>query len=321
MSLSGAARTTWEDFAMIKRRAVSTAMLLSCALIWGTSYIAQILGMQEIGPLTFCASRYVLSAAALALFLAVMEIRRNSHDGRGLRAAAEKREERRKILAHGVICGLALFSGSILQLVGMQGSTAGKSAFITATFIVIVPIYGIFAGKIPSKTAVFAIFMSMGGLYLLSIKDGFTVERGDFIVFLGAFFWAAHIMACSVFSKTSDPLKLSAVQFITVAVLAAAGALIVERPNFAAIAASWPPIIYAGLVCTCVAYTFQMAAQRWVSPLTTCIIMSMESVFAAIFGYLVFGEILSAREVIGCAVLFASTVVAQLDDVKSGTAD
>lgn len=294
-------------------------MLLSCALIWGTSYIAQILGMQEIGPLTFCASRYVVSAAALLLLLAVMETRGDSPDGRGLRAASEKREERRKVLMHGAICGIALFSGSILQLVGMQGSTAGKAAFITATFIVIVPIYGIFTGKIPSKAAVFAIFMSMGGLYLLSIKDGFSIERGDFIVFLGAFFWAAHIMACSVFVKTSDPLKLSAVQFVTVAVLSAAGALIVERPNFAAISASWPPVIYAGLVCTCIAYTFQMAAQRWVSPLTTCIIMSMESVFAAIFGYLVFDEVLSARELIGCAVLFASTVVAQLDDVRNGT--
>lgn len=294
-------------------------MLLSCALIWGTSYIAQILGMQEIGPLTFCASRYVVSATALLLLLAVMGTRGDSPDVRGLRAAAEKREERRKVLMHGAICGLALFSGSILQLVGMQGSTAGKAAFITATFIVIVPIYGIFTGKIPSKTAVFAIFMSMGGLYLLSIKDGFSIERGDFIVFLGAFFWAAHIMACSVFVRTSDPLKLSAVQFVTVAVLSAAGALIVERPNFAAISASWPPVIYAGLVCTCIAYTFQMAAQRWVSPLTTCIIMSMESVFAAIFGYLVFDEVLSARELIGCAVLFASTVVAQLDDVRNGT--
>lgn len=304
---------------MIKRRAVSTAMLLSCALIWGTSYIAQILGMQEIGPLTFCASRYVVSATALLLLLAVMGTRGDSPDGRGLRSAAEKREERRKVLMHGAICGLALFSGSILQLVGMQGSTAGKAAFITATFIVIVPIYGIFTGKIPSKTAVFAIFMSMGGLYLLSIKDGFSIERGDFIVFLGAFFWAAHIMACSVFVRTSDPLKLSAVQFVTVAVLSATGALIVERPNFAVISASWPPVIYAGLVCTCIAYTFQMAAQRWVSPLTTCIIMSMESVFAAIFGYLVFDEVLSARELIGCAVLFASTVVAQLDDVRNGT--
>ena len=306
---------------MLKRRVVSTAMLVSCALIWGTSYIAQILGMQEIGPLTFCASRYVVSVAALSLMLALMWKRGGLDDVRGERTPEEKRAERMKILRHGAICGLALFSGSVLQLAGMQGTTAGKAAFITDTFIVIVPLYGIFAGKIPSKTAVFAIFMSMGGLYLLSIKDGFTVGRGDLLIFLSAFFWAAHIMACSVFSRKSDPVKLSAVQFGTVALLATTGALIFERPDLASVAASWPPIVYAGLVCTCVAYTFQMSAQRYVQPLATCIIMSTESVFAAIFGYLVFGEVLSARELTGCAVLFAATLIAQLDDVKSGTAD
>ena len=286
---------------MLRRRAVSTAMLVSCALIWGTSYIAQILGMQEIGPLTFCASRYVVSVAALSLMLTLMGKRGGFDEARGERTLEEKRAERMKILRNGAICGLALFSGSVLQLAGMQGTTAGKAAFITDTFIVIVPLYGIFAGKIPSKTAVFAIFMSMGGLYLLSIKDGF--------------------MACSVFSRKSDPVKLSAVQFGTVALLATTGALIFERPDLASVAASWPPIVYAGLVCTCVAYTFQMSAQRYVQPLATCIIMSTESVFAAIFGYLVFGEVLSARELTGCAVLFAATLIAQLDDVKSGTAD
>ena len=244
---------------MLKKRAVSTAMLVSCALIWGTSYIGQILGMQEIGPRTFWASRYVVSVAALALLLSVLGKRRGNADGgRGVRTAEEKRAERRKTIRNGAICGLALFSGSVLQLVGMQETTAGNAAFITATFIVIVPLYGVFAGKIPSKTAVFAIFMSMGGLYLLSIKDGFTVGRGDLLIFLSAFFWAAHIMACSVFSRKSDPVKLSAVQFGTVALLATTGALIFERPDLASVAASWPPIVYAGLVCTCVAYTFQM---------------------------------------------------------------
>ena len=307
---------------MLKKRAVSTAMLVSCALIWGTSYIAQILGMQEIGPLTFCASRYVVSVAALALLLSVLGKRRGNADGgRGVRTAEEKRAERWKTIRNGMICGLALFSGSVLQLVGMQDTTAGKAAFITATFIVIVPLYGLLAGRIPSRAAIASIFMSMGGLYLLSIKDGFTIGRGDLIILLGAFFWAAHIMACSAFSRRSDPVKLSAVQFATVALLSVAGAVIFEKPGFAAVAASWPPVVYAGLVCTCVAYTFQMAAQRYVQPLTTCIIMSTESVFAAIFGYIVLGETLSARELTGCAVLFAATLIAQLDEVRNGTAD
>lgn len=306
---------------MLKKRAASTAMLVSCAVIWGTSYIAQILGMQEIGPLTFCASRYVVSVAALALLLAVLGKKRKTEENFDVRTAEEKRAEWKKNIRHGAICGLALFSGSVLQLAGMQYTTAGKAAFITATFIVIVPLYGMFAGKIPSRTAIASIFMSMGGLYLLSIKDGFSVGRGDLLIFLGAFFWAAHIIACSAFSRRSDPVKLSAVQFATVALLAVAGALIFERPDFASVAASWAPVVYAGLICTCVAYTFQMAAQRYVQPLTTCIIMSTESVFAALFGYLALGETLSARELTGCAVLFAATLIAQLDEVKNGTQD
>ncbi len=292
------------------------AALAMCALIWGTSYIAQILGMQSIGSLTFCASRYAISFTVLALAIALADRR----SGLRLRTTDERRAETCRTVTRGVICGTVLFAGSILQQHGLLYTTAGKAAFITATFIVIVPVYGIFTGKIPSRAAISAIVMSMCGLYMLSIKekDGFSMGRGDLLIFCGAFFWAAHIIACSAFARKSDPVKLSAVQFGTVAMWSIAGALLFERPNFASIAASWPPVIYAGLICTCVAYTFQMAAQRYVQPLTTSIIMSTESIFAAFFGYIVLGETLSARELIGCAVLFVATLLAQADDLRNG---
>lgn len=303
---------------MLNKRAVSTVMLVSCALIWGTAYIAQVFGMREIGPLTFCAGRFALSFAALALTLLFIENRREKKNVP--RASAVMREERLRIILHGSICGLALFFGVFFQLSGLRYTTVGKAAFITATFIVIVPVYGLLAGKIPSRMAVASTLMSMAGLYMLSIKDGFSVGRGDLLVFIGAFFWAAHLMACSAFSKRNDPVKLSAVQFGTVAALAAAGSLILERPDFASVAASWPPILYAGILCTCVAFTFQMTAQRYVQPLTAGIIISTESIFASILGCLIFGETLDAREIAGCAVLFAASLTAQFDDARNAGA-
>lgn len=301
---------------MLKKRAVSTVMLVSCAMIWGSSYVAQMIGTQEIGPFSFIASRYVISVAVLTLFLAVLQKRAKRRTYASRHAEWAKRAKFTATLRRGAICGAALFTGSMLQLIGMMQTTTGKAAFITATFIVIVPIYSAFGGKRPSRSALISIFMSMGGLYLLSIKENFSVGRGDLLIFLSAFFWAAHIMLCAAFSRKSDPIKLSAVQFGVVALLSLAGALILEKPSLASVAASWAPIVYAGLFCTCVAYTFQMAAQRYVSPLATSIIMSTESIFAAIFGYFVFAEVLSARELVGCAALFAATLIAQLDDIK-----
>lgn len=300
---------------MINRRTTSILLLLTASLIWGTSFVAQILGMEHIGPMTFCFSRYIVSFLILLPFSLIIDGRRSHLRGGGAEGILS---QWKNCISSGVICGTALFTASSLQQVGLLYTSAGKAAFITAMYIVIVPLYGLFMKKIPSRLTICAILLSTAGLYLLSVKSGFTMEAGDALIFASAFFWAAHIMACYRFSKSHDPLKLSAVQFATVALLSAAAMFLFESPRWGDIYSSLLPILYAGFFCTCVAYTLQMMAQRYVSPVATCIILSAEALFAAFFGCLILGETLTARELIGCAVLFSATLLAQVEEVRNG---
>ena len=294
------------------RKAVSMLMLLMAAFIWGTSFIAQILGMEFIGPYTFLASRYFVSLLFLLPFSLVIQ----RYRAKSL-SPQERQSGWRSCLKGGVICGIFLFTASALQQTGLLFTTAGKAGFITAAYIVIVPVYGLFTGKLPSKITMLTILLSMTGLYLLSIKKGSPINIGDMLVFAGAFFWAAHIMACDRFAGHNDPLKISLLQFCTVTVLAAAAMFAFEAPELKLIIASWKPVLYAGILCTGVAYTLQMFAQRNVSPVATCIILSSETLFAVASGYLVLGERLTEREFIGGAILLAATVMAQVIEVRS----
>lgn len=296
---------------MINRSMFSTFLLLAAALIWGTSFVAQILGMEYIGPFTFCASRYIVSFASLSAFILLLKaVKKDSSD-------SKKEDSWKDCLKSGVLCGVALFSASVLQQIGLQYTSAGKAAFITAMYIVIVPLFGLASRKIPSRVTIFAIMLSAAGLWLLSMKGGYTMEPGDLLVFTSAFFWAAHITACSSFSRKHDPIKISVIQFGTVAVCSTAASLAFETPKLADVAASWGPVLYAGFMCTCVPYTLQMFAQRNISPVAACVALSTEAIFAAIFGWALLGEILTSREILGCVILFSATIIAQLDEVKA----
>ncbi len=299
---------------MINRRMLSVVMLSTASLIWGTSFVAQIMGMEFIGPFTFCTARYVVALFFLIPFALVMERRRRAESGGDPAVVSEWRG----CFKCGILCGGALFIASGLQQVGLLFTTAGKAAFITAMYIVIVPVYGLFMKKIPSKLTIFAIIFSTAGLYLLSINEDLKIEMGDALILASALFWAAHIMICDRFAKDHDAVKLSTIQFGTVALFSAAAMFLMEAPEWRPLLASWQPILYAGLFCTGICYTLQMAAQRDVSPVTTCIILSAEALFAAVFGYLVLGERLSGREMAGCAILLAATLMAQIQEVKSG---
>ena len=299
---------------MNNRRMLSVMMLSTASLIWGTSFVAQVLGMELLGPLTFCAARYAVALFFVVPFALVMDRRKKAETC----AKPDVVSDWRGCLRSGILCGGALFTASGLQQVGLLFTTAGKAAFITAMYIVIVPIYGLFMKKIPSRITACAIILSTVGLYLLSIKEDFKIEIGDALILASALFWAAHIMICDRFAKDYDTIKLSTIQFGTVALFSSAAMFWLEAPEWGALFASWAPIFYAGLFCTGISYTLQMAAQRDVSPVATCIILSAEALFAAIFGYLILGERLSGRELIGCAVLFAATLIAQIQEVKSG---
>lgn len=300
---------------MINRRMFSVVMLSTASLIWGTSFVAQIMGMEFIGPFTFCAARYVVALFFLIPFALMMERRRTAESGGDPAVVSEWRG----CLKCGILCGGALFIASSLQQVGLLFTTAGKAAFITAMYIVIVPVYGLlFMKKIPSKLTIFAIIFSTAGLYLLSIDEDLKIEAGDALILASALFWAAHIMICGRFAKDHDTVKLSTIQFGTVALFSAAAMFLMEAPEWGPLLASWQPILYAGLFCTGICYTLQMAAQRDVGPVTTCIILSAEALFAAVFGYLILGERLSGREMAGCAILLAATLMAQIQEIRSG---
>ncbi|WP_352401434.1 DMT family transporter [Synergistes jonesii] len=297
---------------MKSRRIAALLMLSLVAFIWGTSFVAQILGMEHIGPFTFCAARYFIASIFTIAFAAFMGMRKTDVMPNDTFAY-----DWRSCLVPGVICGTVLFAGTALQQMGLLFTSAGKSAFITAMYIVIVPLFGLFAGKIPSRSTLLALAASTVGLYLISVKEDFSVAPGDALTLTGAFFWALHIIVCGHFAQKYDAFKLSAIQFSAVAVLSMFFALVMETPHLNEIIISWKPLIYSGLISTCVAYTMQMATQRYVPPVQASIILISESVFAALAGFLSLGESLTAREITGCVIMLAATLTAQIQEAKA----
>ena len=285
-----------------------TALLLA-ALIWGSSYISQVVAMKYIGPFTFIFSRYLLGALSVALLSLVWDLIRQ-HRGSKTEAASGWNDA----VIPGAVCGAVMFAAITLQQCGLKYTQAGKAGFITAMYIIIVPVLELMAGKRFGKKTWFATAIATIGLYLLSIKSGFTIEWGDFLVLSATIFWALYIICCDRFAQRRDPLKVSALQFAVTALMAAVCMFIFETPKLSAICAAYIPILHAGIVCTAVAYTLQMCSQRSVSPVETSFILSTECLFALAGGFLVLGETLSLKEFCGCLLLFTGVIIAQLPD-------
>lgn len=309
-TLHGQASRAGDD--IVDRRIISILMLFTTSFIWGSSFVAQIFGMQYIGPFTFCAVRYLVSALVMVPVALAMD----SWRGEDMEVHALYARWR-SCLKSGVICGWALFFATGLQQIGLLFTGAGKTAFITTLYIIIVPIYGIFAGKKLSKTMVIAVAMCLVGLYLLTIKGDFSIGPGDAFVLAGAFFWAAHIVVSAKFVRGLDAVKLSTIQFATVAVISSIPMFALEMPKVQALIWSWLPIFYASVISTGIAYTFQMAAQRYVPPVAASLVLSTEALFAAIFGFIMLGERFTAPEAIGATILLAGTLIAQIRGVNS----
>lgn len=291
-------------------------MLLLAAFIWGTAFVAQIMGMTYIGPFTFAAVRYVIGTLSIFIFTCLVDALKkdsspSNHNGKFQKTCGEWKDS----LLGGSICGCMLFIASSLQQTGLQYTQAGKAGFITSMYIVLIPIYRLFGGKRTNARAWFAIFMSVIGLYLLSVKSSyFTMQKGDFLVFAGAFFWAGQILCCDIFTVNSDPLKLSCIQFASTALMSIAAMLLFETPSMSAIIKSIYPLTYVGLFSTAIAFTLQMVGQKGNDPVNASLIFCLESIFAVLSGYLILKEILTMREIIGCAILFLAIVTVQLPD-------
>ena len=216
-----------------------------------------------------------------------------------------------------IACGIALFAASNFQQFGIKYTTVGKAGFITACYIVIVPIIGLFLKKKCSPFIWAAVVMALIGLYLLCITDGFSIGLGDVLVLVCAFLFSLHILVIDYFSPKTDGVKLSCIQFLVCGILSMIPALILEHPQISSILTAWLPILYAGIMSCGVAYTLQIVGQKNVNPTVASLILSLESCISVLAGWVILGQKLSAKELLGCVIMFAAIILAQLPEKSS----
>lgn len=286
-------------------------MLLVTALIWGAALVAQSVAMDHIGPLTFLAARFLISGVVLSLFLLLRK--KLVGEERFLYRPEEWEERKKTALFGGFLCGVFLFFGNALQQFGIQTIEAGKAGFLTALYIILVPIYSIALGKRPGIKIWFAAVLALFGLYLLCIEKSFSFVQGDLLCLFCAFVFPLQILALDYFVMKTDVIFLSCVEFWTVGLVSLILAFLLETPTCSAIKAAGTSILYAGVMSGAVAYTFQGVAQRKMqNPTAASLIMSLEAVFAVLAAWVLIGETLSVRKLVGCAIMFLAIVLAQV---------
>ena len=293
---------------MNDKKMLGNLLLLLTAMIWGTAFVFQRVGMDSIEPITFNAARMALAAVmvgALAFGLRQRKDKDIFPDGTaGLSAPAA---------AGGICCGLFLTAGSVFQQMGVVYTTAGKAGFITAMYMLLVPILNFLLFKKKNSWLVWlAVLFGVGGMYLLCVKEDFSLTRGDMLVCICALMFSGHILCCDYFVKRANPIELAAIQFTTAAVVSAGIAFCIETPHWAGILSAAVPILYCGVVSGGIGYTLQIVAQKFTDPTIASLLMSLESVFAVIAGAVLLGEQMSSRELLGCVVLFAATILVQI---------
>lgn len=283
-------------------------LLLLTAAIWGFAFVAQRAGMEYVGPFTFNGVRFLLGGLSLLPLLFFFS--RNEPSP----------VKKSGVLFPGVLAGIVLFTAASLQQIGIVTTTAGKAAFITSLYIVLVPIISLFMGQTTSKGTWLGCVLSVVGLYFLCIKESSAIQFGDLLVLIGAFLWAVHILVIGYFSPRVDVLKLSFVQFMTCSALSLILAFITEEFVLSNLLAAAVPILYGGIGSVGIAYTLQAVGQKYARPAHAAIILSMEAVFAAIGGFLLLGEYLEIQEILGCFLMLSGMLVSQTQGMRTGKA-
>ena len=269
-------------------------MLLAAAFFWGTTFVAQLSGMDGLGPFSYAVARYFvgfLSLIVVAIFT------------RKSRALERRKKNYHRGFFIGLFIGLVLFVASSMQQIALQYSTAGKAAFITCLYIVFVPLGAKILGKKIRRENWLGAFLAIVGLYLLAIGESFSIQSGDAILFISSFVWTAQILLIDRFASKVDLIELSAAQIFIVMILSFAAMKIFETPNFSAMIEAWLPILYGGVMSAGVAFTLQNYGQRYAEPATAAILMSFEAIFGAWAGWFFLDEIMTAREIFGCALM------------------
>lgn len=290
----------------MKKQLSGVIALSGATVIWGSAFIAQSVGMDKIGPFTFQAVRCFL--AVVFLFPASALFSKGKLFWKSWADPALWRS--------GVICGLALFAASSLQQIGLVYTDAGKAGFLTAMYIVFVPFLGLFLGQKPGRNALLSLIPAIVGLYLLSCTSVSGINKGDVLLLLCAVAFSVQILLIDRHCAGLDGLKLNCIQALVAAVLSVPWALLTETVDASRIASCWLPLGYAGVLSMGVAYTLQIVGQKRVAPSAAALLMSLESVFAALFGWLLLHETMTGAEELGCLLVFAAVVISQLPEKK-----
>ena len=285
----------------MKQKMKGIIALLIATLIWGSTFVAQSVGLDLIEPFTFQVGRTVLAVPFMIILLLIQ----NPKDF----LSSWKNP---KLWKAGIPCGAALFAASGLQQMGMVHTDAGKSGFLTAMYIILVPLLGIFMKRKPSKTIYISVVLAVAGLYLLSCVGVTTINRGDLMLLGCALAFAFQILFVEIFGKGLNGVQLNCAQCIVNGVLSAIVMLLFEEPNMEAITACWLPLMYAGILSMGVAFTLQIVGQKYLDSAPASIIMSLESVFAVLAGWLILGETMTTAETIGCVLMFAAVILSQI---------
>lgn len=291
----------------MKQQIKSSLILLLTATIWGVAFVAQSVGMEYIGPFTFNAIRCVLGG--MVLIPVILVLKKKKETG----TENQEKEDKKTLWMGGIACGVILCIASNLQQFGIMEASVGKSGFFTALYIVMIPIIGIFIGKRPEIKLWFCVALAVVGMYLLCMKDGsFTIERADIMLLLCALAFSFHILVVDYFSPKVDGVKMSCIQFFVCGVLSAVGMLFTETPDISNIQAAWLPLLYAGLLSCGVGYTLQIVGQKGINPVIASLIMSLESVISALAGWVILGQVLSPKEILGCVLMFVAIIITQI---------
>ena len=293
---------------MNKQTVQSDALLLLTAIIWGFAFVAQRVGMEYVGPFTFNGIRFALGSLVLLPF--VLRNTRSKPTAESLPKSGAERAG--MLLLGGGLAGIALFAGASLQQVGLVFTTAGNAGFITGLYVVIVPILGLLFKQRTHFGTWLGALLAAVGLYFLSVTDRFGIAWGDFLVLVGAFFWAVHVLIIGWFSPRLNPLRLALVQFAACSVFSMITAVLLEDITLVGIRQAAIPILYGGALSVGIAYTLQVVAQQNSHPAHAAILLSLEAVFAAVGGWLILAETLSARGLLGCLLMLVGMLLSQL---------
>ena len=290
---------------MSARKLRGNLLLLLTALLWGVAFVAQKSGGEGLGALTIIGLRSLIGATGLALVIPLL-------DRLGLSHRSNSPAQRKTLWIGGVLCGLAMFAATNLQQFGLRDASEGKAAFVTALYIVLVPILGLFLHRRTTLLNWLGVVLAAVGLYLLCAMGETGFAMSDVLLLLCALLFSVQIMLVDRFSPKVDGVRLSCIQFLVVGILNLPLMFLFETPTWSGVQNHLGELLYLGLVSSGVAYTLQIIAQKDTEPTTASLLMSLESVFGALAGWLIAGHAMGGYEILGCVLMFAAIVLAQL---------